>query len=343
MSYHRITDPSAINRSEIIKRIEDGHRVIIQFSKPSYSTQLLRELNELSKSLGREFEIRFYGHSGEFDCSLLQYIPDAPSISIDCMTKVKNLESLSALRNLKKFHLDVFEMDMPDILSESSLQQVESLILGSTRKSNIDLGHLSNFKNLKTFHTTGHDHNLEILTKAPNLTELCLSRIKKNVRLSFVSELRALTKLLIILGGRDSIEEIECEHIKQLEIVRVRGLEKLGNIGRFKKLEEFSVKDQIRLGEIKFDENGWLKFITIINCKTLRGIQGLDLLKALKHIRIFETSIDYEEFVSQNLPDSIEILAFYTAKKKRDEEIKIDLKSRGYSECNRSPPPINKF
>ena len=51
MKYHRIGDPKSLEPVEIEKLIEDRYRVVVQFSKSGYPSELLKELNELSKRL----------------------------------------------------------------------------------------------------------------------------------------------------------------------------------------------------------------------------------------------------------------------------------------------------
>lgn len=333
MKYHRISDPSSINPDEIKSKIIEGYRVVVQFSQIGYTENLLKELNELTKSLGRNLEIRFYGHySGEFDASVLHSIPDAPNVSIDCLRKARNLDALSALRNLKEFCLGVFELEDTDLLSIDTIHGVERLTLGETRKANFDLSHLRRYSNLSKFHTTGHAKNIGVITSLPKLVSLSLSQIKNTNSLAFVTDIRHLTDLRIILGGRTSIAEIGGSELINLEVIRVRGLEDLGEIGRFPKLETLLIEDQIKLKRIQFGANPLLRDIKILNCKTLEHIDGIEDLIALEQLRIYQTALDYERLVCTQLPKSLKTLAFYTAKKKRDEEILRDLALRGYRE-----------
>ncbi len=333
MRYHRINDPSSINLDEIRNKVKEDYRVVVQFSQIGYTESLLKELNELTKSFGRNLEIRFYGHySGEFDASVLRSIPDAPSVSIDCLRKARNLDVLSTLRNLKEFCFRVFELEETDLLSIDAIHGVEHLILGETRKANLDLSYLRRYSNLSSFHTTGHTKNISVITSLPKLVSLSLSQIKNTNSLAFVTDVQNLTDLRIILGGRTSIAEIGGAKLRNLEVIRVRGLESLGDIQRFPELETLLVEDQIKLNRIQFGPNPLLKDIKILNCKTLENIDGIESLLALEQLRIYQTALDYEQFVLRQLPKSLKTLAFYTAKKKRDEEILKDLVLRGYIE-----------
>lgn len=161
MRQHRVDGSETINPVSIANNIAAGERVIVQYSKSPYSTEDLTLLNQLAKAHGRSLEIRFYGHYYEtFDASVLRLIPDAQSVSIDCLTRASNLEALSEVRNLAELSLGVFELEDSDVLSYCNPQSLKVLSLGGTRKTNIDLRHLSKSAGLERLHTTGHTRNI---------------------------------------------------------------------------------------------------------------------------------------------------------------------------------------
>jgi hypothetical protein len=159
---------------------------------------------------------------------------------------------------------------------------------------------------------------------------LYLSSFKKRDDIGFLSDIPALEKLRFIIGGRRSISEITSSTLRELEIIRVQGLEDLGNLGRFENLTNLSIEDQIRLTEIKVDRNPNLQNIKVINCKSLDRISGISNLEALSKLRIYRTAIDYDDFVSSELPRTLKNFAFYSGKSRRDAEIGEDLKRRGF-------------
>ena len=175
-------------------------------------------------------------------------IVDATNVSIDCLRKARNLDALSALRNLKEFRLGVFELEDTNLLSIDSIHGVECLALGETRKANFDLSYLRGYSNLIKFHTTGHAKNIGVITRLPKLASLSLSQVKNSNSLAFVTDICHLTDLRIILGGRTSIADIGGVDLRNLEVIRVRGLEDIGDIGRFPKLETLLIEDQINGG-----------------------------------------------------------------------------------------------
>ena len=85
--------------------------------------------------------------------------------------------------------------------------------------------------------------------------------------------------------------------------------------------------------ELLFDkENSNLKDFKLLNCKTFKSLAGLNKLINLHQLRIYQTEINFEEFIKQPLPKSLEILAFYTAKAKLDKEINQRLLRMGYTD-----------
>jgi len=333
MRQHRIDGSEDINTVSIAKHIDAGERVIVQFSKGCYSAQQLTLLNQLAKNHGRSFEIRFYGHYSEvFDASVLQWIPDAQCVSIDCLMKASNLEALSKIQTLVELSLGVFELEDPDILCFCNSPSLKVLSLGDARKCNIDFRHISKCVDLERIHTTGHTRHISTICSLPLLRDLSLSSIKKNDDIEFVSSIPTLKTLRLILGGRASIAQLASTQLESLEISRVQGLEDIGDLGRFENLERMLIRDQIRLANIKVGPNSRLIDMNIVNCKTLETIAGIGELKALSSLQVYKTAIDYEKLVTGSMPSSLKAFAFYTGKSKRDAEIRMDLEKRGFHE-----------
>jgi hypothetical protein len=332
MKFERITDPDRIDPIKVDSLIAEGFHIIVQYSSPIYDQSTLDAINAIARKHTHNLEIRFYGHySSGFDASVLKFIPEVRHLSIDCLHKVTNLVKLSHLKKLRELSLGVYELEENDILSLESLWSLESLRLGDTRNSRIDLSHLSGYTGLKHLCTSGHTKNIQSISSLPQLQKLTLASIKKKDEISFVSNIQNLTNLTISLGGRISISEIQAPSLTDLNIIRVRGLEELGDLGRFPNLERFWMEDQIKVNQVRFRNNASLNEIKIFNCKTLRGICGLETLCSLEHLRIIQTAIDYREFINTEFPSTLTCFAFYTNKVRVDDEISKDLESRGYS------------
>ncbi len=278
-------------------------------------------------------EIRFYGHYFEvFDASVLQFLPDVQCILLDCLTKAVNLEALSNLHSLAELALGVFELENPDILSYCNLPTLKVLSVGTTRKCNIDFRHLAKCVDLEQFHTTGQTKNISTICNLPLLSDLTLSSMTKKDDIEFVCQIPALKKLRFMLGGRTSIAQVTAPLLETLKVIRVQGLEDLGDIGRFENLARLLIEDQIRVAGIKVGPNPRLADMTVFNCKTLEKFSGVEGLQGLSSLRIYKTAIDYESFVTGPMPGKLKIFEFHTGKIKRDAEIRADLEKRGFHE-----------
>jgi hypothetical protein len=332
----RINDPKSISREEIDKIISDGKNPIIQFSEYSYSTPLLKEVNELCVIYGEELEIRFYGHYGDkFDAKILYHLPDVQNLSVDCLQYIENHEELGKLQKLKSLSFGVYYFQDKDFLSKLNLKGLNRLVIGDNHKNNINLSYLSECKILENLHVVGHTKNIDVVGLLPKLKQLSLGSIGKKQSLLFVNEIRTLESLMVILGGRQSLVEINNENLKKIEIIRVRGLEVLGDLSRFPNLSHLHIEDQIKIKEVAFS-NPLLSLndLKVLTCKTLNTIIGLNNLLNLSNLRIYNTLIEINEVLNSNLPESLNVFAFYTGKVKKDKEIRTLLDSRGFKEFN---------
>ncbi len=332
----RINDPKSISKEEIDKIISDGNNPIIQFSEYSYSTHLLKEINDLCVIYGEELEIRFYGHyGGDFDAKVLCHLPDVQKLSVDCLQYIENHKELGTLQKLKSLSFGVYYFQDKDFLSKLKLKYLKRLVIGDNHKKNIDLSYLSECKILEDLHIVGHTKNIDVVGLLPKLKRLSLGSIGKKQSLLFVNEISTLESLMVILGGRQSLVEIKNENLKKIEIIRVRGLEVLGDLSRFKNLSHLHIEDQIKIKEIIFSNpQSSLNDLKVLTCKTLNLIDGLNNLLNLSNLRIYNTLIEINEVLSSNLPKSLNVFAFYTGKVKRDKEIRALLDFKGFKEFN---------
>jgi hypothetical protein len=329
----RINDPESIDPDVIAHHAGAGTRVVVQFSRKGYQHSQLETLNHLASRLGTNLEIRFFGHYSEgFNASLLRWLPEVRCLSLDCLRRAENLVEVSRLRNLAEFRLGVFDLDEPDVIAYCNSHQLRSLVLGDTRRSNIELAHIVRCRNLESFHTTGHTRNIDAICGLARLSNLSLSSIKRSNDLGFVSGVPSLKSLRVLLGGRESIAPLEAPGLESLEVIRVQGLLDVGEIGRFGSLRTFLLEDQLRIRKLALGPNPQLEDVKIINCKGLASITGLHGLDRLKQLRIFRTALDYDQFAALPMPRSLETLAFYTGKLRRDAEIQADLRGKGFRE-----------
>ena len=330
----RIHNPASIDGAALRAAIAaDGH-VIVQFGEHFDARPLLADLDALAAGCGAALEIRFYGyHLTPFDAAILRALPHAASLSLDCHTSAVNLDTLGELRHLKRLQLGVYDMQEHDILALENLRGLEYLSLGETRKANIDLAPLRHWPQLAQLHTTGHTKNIAAITALPALTKLSLSQVKSKDEVDFINAMPALARLRFILGGRSSIAHVTAPWLEELEVVRVRGLEELGELGRFPRLRRLSVEDQIKVKDIRLGANPALEWLVLRNCKTLESLRGLATLPALHNLAVHLTQLDIDALLAAGLPATLRQLTLATGKRKRDAQIETRLSALGYAKA----------
>jgi protein phosphatase 1 regulatory subunit 7 len=328
---NRINNPEKIDRLLIDNDLKEGKLVIIQFSDKVYSDNILAELNQLCLEYDENFSIRFYGHyQGSFDCKTLLKLQNIKALWLDCLSKADNLEVMTELKNLKRLSLGIFEIKETDIFQASNLKNLKELIIGNTRTIALNLQYLENYKDLNLLTICGHTKNINVVDKLTKLECLGLNSISK-VKLDFVNKLKNLKSLQFVLGGRENLDEIEENEIESLEIIRLRSFSSFKNISNFKKLKNLTIHDQIKLKDIHFDKDiPSLEDIKLLNCKTFKALTGLENLSKLNQLRIYKTAINFNEFIKQQFPKSLDILAFSTSNLKIDKEIMEQLLKLGY-------------
>ena len=330
----RITNPTTIERDKIENILSSGNSPTIQFSKSCYTAELLQSINNLCIEFGSILEVRFYGHySSSFDASFLQHIPNVSWLSLDCLLDIINIQALENLDNLSILSFGVYNFDDPEILNKINISKLKKFIVGENKKRNFDLNYLKNCIAIKELTVVGHTKGISVLSKLSTLETLTLSSIGKKQDLSFLNKINSLRKLVILLGGRENIFEVELPTLKEMKILRVRGLNNLHNINKFTKLERLVIEDQIKLEGITFTKgNCNIKDLRIYNCKNLKEINGMKYLSNLNKVFISTTMLDPDQFLSNNFPKSLNIFALYTGKSKKDKEIRKVLDGNGYRE-----------
>jgi len=336
----RINDPSIIDGGQVAELFAERGAVCIQFSKPGCSREILAAINTLCLQYRESLEVRFYGHyATSFDFTALREIPNVMNLSVDCLQRATNVEILGELENLKMLSIGIDEMDFPEILSLPRLRNLEELRLGPTNRHPIQLSPLAEYTKLRDLGIVGHSKGIDCLQAIPCLEELRLNGIKKNVKLGFVSKLRALKSLSFLLGGRSEISEIQHEGLKKLAVIRVMGFESL-SLSSFPSLEDLQIEDQIRVKNIEFPESSQhLKKLWLLNCKKLDSISGFLNLHALEELRISRTALDFDRLIENGIPSNLKIFAFYHSSNTKTKFIRARLDELGYKEYSHSKLP----
>lgn len=330
----RIQNPAYVDHTEIGGEIAAGHRVILQFSEPAYTSPLLQAANEACKRFGPDLEIRFYGHyKGAFDAAALDHLPDAEALSIDCLMRATGLERLASHRPLRRLSLGVFDGLDPGLLRSIDLSALERLVVSETRKHDLDLSPIASASCLRELFINGHTRGIASLTRLPELRTLSLASIPRKQSLAFVSGIASLRDLRLILGGRDDIREIVHPDLEGLAIELVRGFAHLDNLPHYPALRRLLVADQIRLEQLNFAPgNERLESVRIANCKKLARLDGLGCLTALRELRLAGTALDVGALLARPLPPGLEAFAVYTGSGRKNEAIRKQLDVLGYRE-----------
>lgn len=328
----RIQNPERIDAGAIRAAIAGGQEVLVQFNTLAEPAPLLADLDALAATCGTALTIRIYGYDPRvFDARILRALPHVASLSIDCHRQAIHLEALGELRHLKRLSLGVYELAQGDILQLDNLRALEHLHLGESARNNIDLAPLRQYAHLTCLTIEGHHQHIETLASLPALHELSLYRIKNKVPLDFISEMSRLDKLLLQLGGRESLAHIEAPLLRKLEVIRVRGLETLGDIGRFPLLQALWVEDQTKLRQIALGTNSVLERLNLHTCKTLDSLPGLATLPALRQLSASGTMLDIDALLAHGLPASLTHARLRTGRKTRDDAIAARLAELGYT------------
>jgi protein phosphatase 1 regulatory subunit 7 len=325
----RITNPADLADAKAF--IANGDSVIVQFSNPNYTHQVLKELDAIALYHGNQIQIRFYGHyQSTFDFNVLKFIPNVSNLSVDGLSKAANFAALQDIRSLSRLHIGVDNELPSDLLSYQSFSSLEALGVGPCNQKNLDLSHLIKYKRLKDLFLVGHTKNIESIRSLKSLEKLGLSQIGKTQSLSFINELSSLKSLMIILGGRSNINEVVSLSLESIEIIRIRGLQEF-NASRFPNLRRLRIEDQIQIQELSFsNESSDLELISIVNCKALEEVYGLKYLESLESIHFSRTGLDIDALISQGFPQSLREVYFYTNSNKTNKEIYQRLTALGY-------------
>jgi hypothetical protein len=238
---------------------------------------------------------------------------------------------IASWKSSRRLSFGVNKFDKPGFLNQLDLGKLDRLVLVENVKRNLDLSPLQNARELETLFLNGFTKNIGVLAGLPKLKQLSLGGIAKTQSLRFVSDMSGLRSLTLVLGGRQSIDEIAHPGLEELNVLRVRGLEGLGSLARFPRLRELVVEDQIKIRSINVSESNLRKLI-LMNCKNLKEIQGLGNLGELIEFRTSQTRLDLDALLEGEWPPSLQVLALYSGSQKWNDAARETVNRRGYRE-----------
>jgi len=223
----------------------------------------------------------------------------------------------------------VFESDIPKLLRYPSLARVHKLVLGTTRKNNIDLAPLRMYQRLETLFLNNHARNISTLGDLPSVQRLWLSQIAKSVSLRFVGRMEGLRFLTVSLGGRPSTEELAHPKVSHLEVLRVRGLSEI-DLSAFPQLQALRIEDQLQLRSLELNTGTIIRWLSIWNCKNLSNLLGLSQASALNSLSLGRTALEPDRILD-NTPSSLKCLIISGYGRRRNEELENRIRSKGYT------------
>lgn len=235
------------------------------------------------------------------------------------------------MASLRRLSFGVYDYNRPDFLNSFEFKKLKKLSLSGAKRPNFDLGPLARFKQLTELFVQGHTKNIGAISTLPKLETLRLSGIPKKQELSFVTDIKPLKSLTLLLGSRPTIDEIKHATLEELEIDWVRGLESLGNMGRFPALRRLRVENQLQLRVLPL-EGLQLRELSAFNCKNLDTITGLESQERLEEFRTGRTKLDLDALVARIWPKSMKIVALYSGSDKWNKAAREILDQRGYGE-----------
>ncbi|WP_236185231.1 hypothetical protein [Pseudomonas protegens] len=309
-------------------------RVIVQFERGAqYDAQLLNSLDTLCAHYGERLNVRFYSHypGSAFDGRTLLALPNVHSLSLDCLDTLEHFETIGSLHKLKDFALQVISADLPGLLALPNLRWLRTLRLSLDKGPAIDLAPLAAMPELHTLSLSVQSHHLDVLSQCPSISHLDLHRMPAKTPLGMVAGMTGLRSLSVTFGSREQMPELRNPQVKELEIMRVRGLNRL-DLDGFPQLEALKIEDQAQLSQLDLGGAPQLRKMSLINLKNLGAINHLhtSTIADLRLIKI--PQVDLLALIEQQLPPSVQHLKLRSGKRAVDQQIEARQQQLGIPE-----------
>ena len=261
-------------------------------------------LNGLCAGFGEQLAVRFYGHYGEvFDARVLENLPNAHALTVNCLDDACNLEAIAGLKNLSHLSLGARNLTDKAILSRLPVGQLKSLTLEEADTKALDLAPLAEGSNLTTLKIYGHRKNIAALGSLSTLEEFGFNPAK-GMSLEFINGMTDLKALKLVLGGTEHLRDIELPNLQDLAVTQTRGFNDFGDLQRFGTLRRVLVQDEPHLKTITTGSgNPELQHVWFHNCPGLGEIAGLEDLPALRSLHASKTGLS--DGIIDQLPTTV--------------------------------------
>lgn len=310
-----------------------GTRTAVQFNGARYTPDLLMRVDELCAEFSSLLEVRFYGAQEIFDLRVLSALPSVESLTTNSLRGVRNVSALRDLQRLRRFWFGAAQYEERDLLTHIDPTYLEDLCIGESAKKQIDLESIADFTALGTLTVSGHTRGIGSIARVPRLMSLTLWHIPKTQSLHFLSGHETLERLEINLGGRQGIDEISSDRLKELEVVRVRGFERFPCLDRLPALQKLRLDRLAKLTEITIpgESRSPLSWLAAVSCKHLTKVEGLALLSALEGLVLVGPGLDLEALLVSGLPSSLRVLHYLPQRASEVPEARRRIEGLGYS------------
>ncbi|MFJ7141886.1 hypothetical protein [Pseudomonas protegens] len=334
---HRIKAPTQADlRLQVGARLEADPRarVIVQWhSVEQYDYPLLKQTDALCARYGERLTVRFYNHysSRGFDGRTLLALPNVHSLSLDGLETLEHFQAIGSLHQLRDFALEVFRADLPGLLALPNLEHLHSLRFSLDQGPTIDLAPIARMPELQALHISPQSHDLEILSQCPSINTLSLHRLPANTTLGMVAGMSGLRSLSVAFSSREQMPELHSSYVRELEIMRVRGLNRL-DLDGFPQLEVLKIEDQAQLRRLDLAGLARLHKMSLINLKSLGELSGLNTSN-IADLRIIKApQMDLLTLIDSQLPPSVQHLKLLSGKRAMDKQLEARQQQRGIPE-----------
>jgi len=279
-------------------------------------------------------EVRFYGaykDNGHFDAALLRHLPSVRNLTLNCLRNVVSIETMSALPALEVLQFGAFDQQDGSFVATLPLEQLTRLGVEENKRRNFDLAPLARCGRLERLFIGGHTRGLGAISGLPKVRDLQFSGMPKTCLLDPINLMPALKSLRILLGSRESIDELAHPTLEKLTIDWVRGLQTLGNLARFPSLRELIVEDQLHVTEVDVS-NLPLTGLRISNCKSLSSLIGLDSLNDIEWFQTGRTKLDLERLRDFSWPSTIKSVGLFSGSRRWNDATRDFLAAKGITQ-----------
>jgi hypothetical protein len=206
---------------------------------------------------------------------------------------------------------------------------LRKLIVAPSRKNNIDLSPLADYQRLEDLSLCAQARRIESIAHIGTVKRLFLSGMGKRQPLNFVRTMKGLRSLTIMLGGRQDLKDLEHPGIVCLKIDRVRGISEI-DLELFPNLEKLRIEDQLQITNLNVSGGLRLRWLSIANCKSFSGLQGISAAEHLESLLLARTAIEPESLL-RDLPKSLKRLSLNGYGNRRDDKLRRRIESMGYA------------